>query len=145
VTTLTDKNCIHKEIKWRLNSRNARYHLVWHLLSSLLLPKTVEINIKYREVQPCLLLVVTLSRSRKISRLNTQTWDDGPRGFYLSVYCCVTLQSPLKCQPDQSAGCYNKVTEKSHSLWGITALEASLICLLAYSPLPPPPRLLQAS
>jgi hypothetical protein len=27
-TTLTDKNCMHKEVKSRLNSGNARYHSV---------------------------------------------------------------------------------------------------------------------
>jgi hypothetical protein len=57
VMTLTDKNYIHKEIQWRLNSRNACYHLVYHLLSSFLLSKIVYINIRYRELQPCLLVV----------------------------------------------------------------------------------------
>jgi hypothetical protein len=31
-TILTDQNCMHKEIKSRLNSGNACYHLVWSLL-----------------------------------------------------------------------------------------------------------------
>jgi hypothetical protein len=30
-TTLTDQNCMHEEIKRRLNSGNAYYHLVEHL------------------------------------------------------------------------------------------------------------------
>jgi hypothetical protein len=40
-TTLTDKNCIHEEIKSRLNSANAYYHLVQSLLSSRLLSHNV--------------------------------------------------------------------------------------------------------
>jgi hypothetical protein len=43
--TLTDKNCIHEEIKSRLNSKNACYHSVLSLLSSRLLYRNVEINI----------------------------------------------------------------------------------------------------
>jgi hypothetical protein len=38
-TTLTDQNCIHEEIKSRLNSGNACYHSVQSLLSSRLLSK----------------------------------------------------------------------------------------------------------
>jgi hypothetical protein len=79
VMTLRDKNCIHKGIKWGLNTRNARHHLVEHHLSSLLLSKIVEINIKYRELKPCLLLVVRLPRSRKnldlIRKLGTTTLE----------------------------------------------------------------------
>jgi hypothetical protein len=35
-TTLTDQNCMQEEIKSRLNSGNACYHLVQSLLSSRL-------------------------------------------------------------------------------------------------------------
>ena len=38
-TTLTHQNSIHEEIKRRLNSGNACYHLVQNLLSSSLVPK----------------------------------------------------------------------------------------------------------
>jgi hypothetical protein len=41
-TTLADQNCIHEEIKSRLNSRNACYHSVQRLLSSRLLSKNEE-------------------------------------------------------------------------------------------------------
>jgi glycerol-3-phosphate O-acyltransferase len=44
-TTLTDQNCIHEEIKSRLNSGNARYHLVQSLLSSRLLSRNVKVKI----------------------------------------------------------------------------------------------------
>jgi hypothetical protein len=42
-TTLTDQNCIHEEIKSRLNSGNACYHSVQSLLSSRLLYVKVKI------------------------------------------------------------------------------------------------------
>jgi hypothetical protein len=38
-TTLTDQNCMHEEIKRRLNSGNACYHSVQSLLSSCLLSR----------------------------------------------------------------------------------------------------------
>jgi len=44
-TTVTNQNCIHKESKSRLNSRNACYHSVESLLSSCLLSKNLKINI----------------------------------------------------------------------------------------------------
>jgi hypothetical protein len=43
--TLTDENCIHKEIKSRLNSGNAYYCLFQHLLSSCLLSKNIKFKI----------------------------------------------------------------------------------------------------
>jgi hypothetical protein len=43
--TLTDQNCIHDEIKSRLNSENACYHLVQSLLSSRLLSRNVKVKI----------------------------------------------------------------------------------------------------
>jgi hypothetical protein len=44
-TTLTDQNCMHKEIKSRLNSGNACYHSVQSLLSSCLLARNVKVKI----------------------------------------------------------------------------------------------------
>jgi hypothetical protein len=44
-TTLTDQNCIHEEIKSRLNSGNACYHSVQSLLSSCLLSRNVKVKI----------------------------------------------------------------------------------------------------
>jgi hypothetical protein len=44
-TTLTDQNCIHEEIKSRLNSGNACYHSVLSLLSSRLLSRNVKVKI----------------------------------------------------------------------------------------------------
>jgi hypothetical protein len=44
-TKLTDQNCIHEEIKSRLNSGYACYHSVQSLLSSRLLSKNAKVNI----------------------------------------------------------------------------------------------------
>jgi hypothetical protein len=44
-TTVTNQNCIHKEIKNRFNLRNACCHSVHSLLSSPLLSKTLKIKI----------------------------------------------------------------------------------------------------
>ena len=48
-TTLTNQNSIAEEIKSRLRSGNACYHLVQNLLSSRLLPKNLKIKI-YRTI-----------------------------------------------------------------------------------------------
>jgi hypothetical protein len=44
-TTLTDQNCMHEEIKSRLNLGNACYHLVQSLLSCRLLSRNVKVKI----------------------------------------------------------------------------------------------------
>jgi glycerol-3-phosphate O-acyltransferase len=44
-TTLTDQNCIHEEIKSRLNSGNSCYHSVHSLLSSRLLARNVKVKL----------------------------------------------------------------------------------------------------
>jgi hypothetical protein len=45
VTTLADQNCIHEEIKSKLNSGNACCHSVQSLLSSRLLSRNVKVKI----------------------------------------------------------------------------------------------------
>jgi len=54
-TTLTDQNSIQEEIKSRLKSGNACYHLVQDLLSSTLLPKNLKINIHRTIILPIVL------------------------------------------------------------------------------------------
>jgi hypothetical protein len=44
-TTLTYQNCMHEEIKGRLNSGNACYHSVQCLLSSRLLSRNLKVKI----------------------------------------------------------------------------------------------------
>jgi hypothetical protein len=45
VTTVTNQNLIHEEIKRRFNSGNVCYHSVQNLLSSRLLSKNLKIRI----------------------------------------------------------------------------------------------------
>jgi hypothetical protein len=53
-TTLTDQNCMNKEIKSRLNSGNACYHSV-QSLSSHLLSRNVKVKIYKTIIQPLVL------------------------------------------------------------------------------------------
>jgi hypothetical protein len=54
-TTLTDQNCIHEEIKSRLNSGNACYHSVQGLLSSRQLSRNVKVKIYKTIILPVVL------------------------------------------------------------------------------------------
>jgi hypothetical protein len=54
-TTLTDQNCMHEEIKSRLNSGNACYHLVQSLLSSRLLSGNLKVKIYKTIILPVVL------------------------------------------------------------------------------------------
>jgi hypothetical protein len=51
-TTLTDQNCMTKEIKNRLNSGNACYHSVQSLFSSRLLSRNVKVKIYKTVILP---------------------------------------------------------------------------------------------
>jgi hypothetical protein len=70
-TTVTNKNLIQEEIKRRLNSGNACYHLVQKLLSSRLLSKNVKIIIFKTRIFPvvrygCETLPLTLREEHKL-------------------------------------------------------------------------------
>jgi hypothetical protein len=54
-TTLTDQNCMHKEIKSRLNTGNACYHSVQSLLSSRLLSGQLKVKIYRTTILPIVL------------------------------------------------------------------------------------------
>jgi hypothetical protein len=54
-STLTDQNCIHEEIRSRLNSGNACYHAVQNLLSSRLLSRNLKIKICKTIILPVVL------------------------------------------------------------------------------------------
>jgi hypothetical protein len=56
-TTLTDQNCIHEQIKSRLNSGNACYHSVQSLLSSRLLSKNLKVKIYKTIILPVFIWV----------------------------------------------------------------------------------------
>jgi hypothetical protein len=53
--TLTDQNCIHEEIRSRLNSGNACYHAVQNLLSSRKLSRNAKIKIHKTIILPVVL------------------------------------------------------------------------------------------
>jgi hypothetical protein len=53
--TLTDQNCIHEEIRSRLNSGSACYHAVQNLFSTHLLSRNVKIKIYKTIILPVLL------------------------------------------------------------------------------------------
>jgi hypothetical protein len=50
-----DQNCIHEEIRSRINSRNACYHTVQNLLSSRMLSINVKIKIYKTIILPVVL------------------------------------------------------------------------------------------
>jgi hypothetical protein len=54
-TTLIDQNCMHKEIKSRLNSGNACYHSVQSLLSSIFLCRKFKVKIYKTTILPVVL------------------------------------------------------------------------------------------
>jgi hypothetical protein len=54
-TILTDENCMHKEIKSRLNSGNACYHSIQSLLSSCLLSRNLKVKIYKTIILPVVL------------------------------------------------------------------------------------------
>jgi hypothetical protein len=54
-TTLTDQNCIHEEVKSKLNSGNACYHSIQNFLSSRLLSRNVKVKIYKTIILPVVL------------------------------------------------------------------------------------------
>jgi hypothetical protein len=89
-TTLTDQNCIHEEIKSRLNSGNACYHSVQSPLSSRLLSRYVKVKIYKTIILPAVLYgcetwSLTLREehrlrvfeNRILRRISGPKWDEG--------------------------------------------------------------------
>jgi hypothetical protein len=88
-TTLTDKNCMHEEIKSSLNSGNACHHSVQRLLSSRLLSRNVKVKIYKTIILPvvlhgCETWYFTLSEdhrlrvseNRVLRRIFERKWDE---------------------------------------------------------------------
>jgi hypothetical protein len=70
-TIVTYQNSIHEEIKSRLNSRNACYHLAQNLLSSHLLSENLQIKIHETIILPaalygCEILSLTLGEEHRL-------------------------------------------------------------------------------
>jgi hypothetical protein len=70
-TTLTNQNCIHEQIKSRLNSGNVCFHAVQNLLSSRLLSKNAKIKAVHIKLQFHLLLCVGMKPSLSREGKNT--------------------------------------------------------------------------
>jgi hypothetical protein len=73
-TTLVDQNCMHEEIRSRLNSGNACYHSVQSLLSSYLSSRNLKVKIDKAIVLPvdlygCETCPLTLREERRLSVL----------------------------------------------------------------------------
>jgi hypothetical protein len=66
-TTVTNQNLIQEEIKRRLNSGNACYHLVQNILFSRLLSKNVKVGIYKNIILPVVLY-------------GCETWSDSKGG-----------------------------------------------------------------
>jgi hypothetical protein len=82
-STLTDQNCIHKEIRSRLNSGNACCHAVQNLLSSRLVSRNVKIKIYKTIILPvflygCEALSLTLREEHRL-----RVFETGCLGEYL--------------------------------------------------------------
>ena len=78
-TTLTNLNSIQEEIKSRLNSGNACYHLVQNLLFSSLLPKNLKIKIYRTKILPvvlhgCETWSLTLREERRLRVSDKRVW-----------------------------------------------------------------------
>jgi hypothetical protein len=71
-TTLTDQNCMHEEIKSRLNSGNACYHSVQCLSSSCLLSRSRKVKI-YKTI----ILPVALYGFETSSDIKGRAWTEG--------------------------------------------------------------------
>jgi len=63
-TTLTNQNAFHKEIKSRMESGDACYHLVQNLFSSSLLSKNIKIKIYRNVILSLVFMGVKLGRSQ---------------------------------------------------------------------------------
>jgi hypothetical protein len=80
-TMLTNQNCIHEEIRSRLNSVNACYHAVQNRLSSRLLSKNVKIK-TYKTI----ILHVVLLGVKPVSHVKGRTQTEClRRGEYMDL------------------------------------------------------------
>jgi hypothetical protein len=105
-TTLTDQNCIHEEIKRRLNSGNACYHSVQSLLSSGLLSRNVKVKICKTIILPVVLY-------------GCETWSLALREEHrLRVFENRVLRRIFGPQRDEVTGEWRKLhSEELHNLY----------------------------
>jgi hypothetical protein len=79
VTTVTNQNCFHEEIKSRLNSENVSYHFVQSLLSSHVLSKNLKTKL-YKTITCTLTLTeeytLRVSENRVLRGIFGPTWEE---------------------------------------------------------------------
>jgi hypothetical protein len=104
-TKITDQNCIHEEIKSRLNSGNACYHSVQSLLSSRLLSRNVKVKIYKTIILPVIMY-------------GSETWSLALREEHrLRVFEKRVLRRIFEPKRDEVTGELRKLhTEKLHIL-----------------------------
>jgi hypothetical protein len=109
--TLTDQNCIHEEIRSRLNLGNACYHAVQNLLSSRLLSRNVKIKI-YRII----ILPVVL--------YGCETWSLTLREEHrLRVFENRVLRRIFGPKRDEMTGVWRKLhNEELHGLYSLPSI-----------------------
>jgi hypothetical protein len=115
-TTLTDQNCIHEEVKSRLNSGNVCYHSVQSLLSYSLLSRNVKVKI-YKTI----ILPVVLYRH--------ETWSLTLREEHrLRVFENRVLRGIFGPKSDDVTGEWRKLhNEELHNLLSIYFLPTTFI------------------
>jgi hypothetical protein len=104
-TTLTDQNCIHEEIKSRLNSGNACYHSVQSLLSSRLLSRNVKVKVYKTIILPVVLY-------------GCETWSLTLREEHrLRVFKNRVLRRIFGPKRDEVTGEWRKLHNEEHNLY----------------------------
>jgi hypothetical protein len=110
-STSTDQNCIHEEIRSRLNSGNACYHAVQNLSSSHLLSRNVKIKI-YKTI----ILPVVLYGCETLSRMLREE-------HRLRVFENRVLRRTLGPKRDELTGGWRKLhNEELHGLYSLPSI-----------------------
>jgi hypothetical protein len=106
VKTLTNQNCIHEEIKSRLNSGNVCYRSVQSLLSSRLLSTNVKVKIQKTVILPAVLY-------------GCETWSLTLRGKHrLRVFQNRDLRGIFRPKRDEVTGEWRKLhNEELHNMY----------------------------
>jgi hypothetical protein len=107
-TTLTDQNCMHEEIKSKLNSGNACFHSVQSLLSSCLLSRILKVKIYKTIILPVVLYgcetwSLTLREERRLKVFENKElrrifgqWTKLHNGEFLHLYSSPDIIRQIK-------------------------------------------------
>jgi hypothetical protein len=114
-TTPTDQNCIHEEIKSRLNSGNVCNHSVQRLLTSRLLSRNVKVKINKTIILP-------------VDLYGCETWSFTLREEHrLRVFENRVLRIIFGPKRDEVTGQWRKLhNEKLHNLYSYTDINTQV-------------------